>query len=372
MSNEEITRSFDYTTGGLQQAFQPLPCLTIVYHPDASRVGERSVLRGHSAIELSRVHLSFGHRNQTTQVLAEPHISRAPITIQPASDGSVRLSLPKPGYRLRIDGVPAREHEVIASVRLSSGVLLQLGKRVYVLLHLCRQEFEHASPPDYDALVGPSSALDSVRMEIKRVASLDVPVLIRGETGTGKELIARAIHTHSLRRARTYVPVNMAGVQSNTASSELFGHVKGAFTGATRDHDGHFGQADGGTLFLDEIGELDRDVQALMLRILESGELQRVGAGRPTQVNVRVVAATDTDLDAAVEEGRFIMPLFQRLNGYTIKAPPLRERREDIAVLLLHFLKTFLAETGETDRLDNGLDIDWIKPAHLARLVFHH
>jgi hypothetical protein len=107
VSNEEITRSFDYTTGGLQQAFQPLPCLTIVYHPDASRVGQRSVLRGHSAIELSRVHLSFGHRNQTAQVLAEPHISRAPITIQPASDGSLRLSLPKPGYRLRIDGVPA-------------------------------------------------------------------------------------------------------------------------------------------------------------------------------------------------------------------------------------------------------------------------
>ena len=372
MSTEDLTRSFDYTTDGLLQAFKPLPCLTILFHPDVSRVGDYAVLKGTQPIELSRVHLGFGKAGGAPRFLEESHISRTPLVFTHHQNGGLKIQLPKAQYRLRIDRVQAEETHTVSADDLRAGQILQLGKRVFLFLHLRRQEFEGTQSHKTHELLGYSSAIEALRVEIKRVAGLNVPVLIRGETGTGKELVARAIHGHSLRRHQVYVPVNMAAVKSTTATSELFGHVKGAFTGAARDHDGYFGQADGGTLFLDEVGELDRDVQALLLRTLESGEVQRVGASRPAVVDVRVIAATDADLEEAVGDGRFIMPLLQRLNGYAIHVPPLRERREDIPVLLVHFLKEFLIETGESIRFQRGTETDWIRPTDLAKLVNHH
>jgi two-component system nitrogen regulation response regulator GlnG len=200
-------------------------------------------------------------------------------------------------------------------------------------------------------LVGASDAMESVRRQIAQVADLDVPVLIRGETGTGKEMVARAIAAGS-GRAEPFVAVNMAAVPPSTAAAELFGHERGAFTGATETRPGYFGEADGGTLFLDEIGATPPDVQPMLLRTLETWEVRPLGGRKARKVRVRLVTATDADLDAAVKRGQFSEPLLHRLSGYQIALPPLRARREDIGPLFLHFLEQELATTSELDRLE--------------------
>jgi anaerobic nitric oxide reductase transcription regulator len=182
-------------------------------------------------------------------------------------------------------------------------------------------------------IIGTSLAIARLRREIDLVARSDFSVLIHGETGTGKELVARAVHTASARRHEPIIHVNCAALPETLAEAELFGHVRGAFTGATNDRPGKFEVADGGTLFLDEIGELPLTVQPKLLRALQEGEIQRVGADRTLKVNVRVLAATNRDLPAEVAAGRFRADLFHRLNVYPLAVPPLRERGEDIALL---------------------------------------
>jgi two-component system nitrogen regulation response regulator GlnG len=214
--------------------------------------------------------------------------------------------------------------------------------------------------------------MHDVRLEIARDADLDVPVLLRGETGVGKELAAAAIHRASDRRERPFVCVNMSALPASTAAAELFGHARGAFTGADSARAGYFEQADGGTLFLDEIGDLPQALQPMLLRALQSGELQRVGGGGK-RVDVRVVSATDADLEAAVAAGLFREPLLQRLAAYEIAIPPLRERREDIAPLFLHFLRRELELTGEADRLaaPPAGEKGFLRADFLARLLRH-
>src|SRR5262249_34932398 len=156
--------------------------------------------------------------------------------------------------------------------------------------------------------------------------------------GTGKELVARAIHESGRRRGAVCLSVNMGAIPPSLATSELFGAVRGAYTGAVRDHLGYFQRAHGGTLFLDEIGETPPEVQVMLLRVLEPGEVQRVGSPQTQKVDVRLIAATDADLERALHEGRFRAPLLHRLSGYEIYIPPLRERRDDFGRLLFHFL----------------------------------
>ena len=182
-------------------------------------------------------------------------------------------------------------------------------------------------------IIGTSPAIERLRREIELVARSDFSVLIQGETGTGKELVARAVHAGSVRRGEPIIHVNCAALPETLAEAELFGHVRGAFTGAAADRPGKFEIADGGTLFLDEIGELPLPVQPKLLRALQAGEIQRVGADRTLSVNVRVLAATNRDLPAEVAAGRFRADLFHRLNVYPLTVPPLRERGEDIALL---------------------------------------
>jgi len=188
-------------------------------------------------------------------------------------------------------------------------------------------------------IVGRSSALRLVLERMRRVAPTDASVLITGETGTGKELLARAIHQHSRRAARHLVPVSMASVPEGLAAAELFGHERGAYTGADRARVGRFEVADHGTLFLDEIGELRPDVQVLLLRVLQEGEFERLGGTVSHRVDVRLVTATNRDVEAEVREGRFRQDLFYRLNVFPIQLPPLRERPEDIPLLATHFLQ---------------------------------
>jgi two-component system nitrogen regulation response regulator GlnG len=192
-----------------------------------------------------------------------------------------------------------------------------------------------------DELVGQSQAMQTVFKRIALVAPTNSCVLITGESGTGKELVARAIHAHSPRREKPFLPVHVAALNPNLVESELFGHVRGAFTGADRTHPGLIALADGGTVFLDELGDIPLAVQAKLLRVLERQEVLPVGGIQPNRVNVRIVSATNANLAQAVNEGRFRHDLFFRLNVYPIHLPALRDRPTDIPVLARHFLNGF-------------------------------
>jgi transcriptional regulator with GAF, ATPase, and Fis domain len=182
--------------------------------------------------------------------------------------------------------------------------------------------------------------------QIARVAPSDSTVLVTGETGTGKELVARAIHRASRRRDAAMVTVNCAALSPGLIESEMFGHEKGAFTGAIARKVGRFELADNGSILLDEVGELSLEVQAKLLRVLQEGQFERVGSAKPVRVNVRVIAATNRDLAKAVAEGRFRADLFYRLNVFPIQLPPLRERREDIPLLAKYFTAKYAAQVG--------------------------
>jgi two-component system nitrogen regulation response regulator NtrX len=199
---------------------------------------------------------------------------------------------------------------------------------------------------DRYAMVGDSPALQTVRELIDKVAPTAARVLITGENGTGKELVARAIHAGSPRRDRPLVEVNCAAIPSELIESELFGHMKGSFTGAFADRAGKFEQADGGTLFLDEVGDMSLSAQAKLLRVLQEGMVTRIGGAKPIQVDVRVLAATNKDLELEIAESRFREDLLYRLNVVPIDVPPLRERLEDIPALVAHFAELLGASAG--------------------------
>jgi DNA-binding NtrC family response regulator len=191
----------------------------------------------------------------------------------------------------------------------------------------------------FEGIIGKSGGMQDVVRTARQVAASDIPVLIMGESGTGKELIARAIHANSRRRKQRLVALNCAGLSESILEDELFGHVKGAYTGAQTEREGRFEHADDGTLFMDEIGDRPQSMQAKLLRVLENGEVVRLGSNDPIRVDVRLISATNRDLDEMVAEKRFREDLFFRIKGVTIRIPPLRERREDIPLLVYYFLK---------------------------------
>ncbi len=199
----------------------------------------------------------------------------------------------------------------------------------------------------FEELVGASAALRALLADVSKVAPTDSTVLITGETGTGKELVARAIHNRSRRSSRAFVSVNCAAIPSSLIASELFGHEKGAFTGAVQRRQGRFELANGGTIFLDEVGELPAEIQVTLLRVLQEREFERVGSGLPTRTNVRVIAATNRDLESAVKDKSFRSDLFYRLNVFPAVVPPLRERLEDVPLLVEYFSQRFAKSAGK-------------------------
>ena len=208
-----------------------------------------------------------------------------------------------------------------------------------------REETDQASM--FEEIVGTSAALQRVLSLVSKVAPTDASVLITGETGTGKELVARAIHRRSQRSSKPFVSVNCAAIPRDLIASELFGHEKGSFTGAVQRRLGRFEMADGGTIFLDEVGELPKETQIALLRVLQEHEFERVGGTRSIQTNVRVVAATNRDLRAAIAAGTFRSDLFYRLNVFPLEVPPLRERREDIPELVEYFIDCCANHVGK-------------------------
>src|SRR3989449_4709747 len=202
------------------------------------------------------------------------------------------------------------------------------------------------APSNQSAIIGNSRAMQAIYKEIGRVAATAVTVLIRGETGTGKELVARAIYQHSGRAVQPFIAVNCAAIPETLLESELFGHERGAFTGAEARRIGRFEQADRGTLFLDEIGDLSPNTQAKLLRVLQEKSFQRLGGKETIQVDVRVIAATHCDLERAIQEKKFREDLFFRLSVVVIALPPLRERKEDLPELVRYFLQKYGSELG--------------------------
>jgi two-component system, NtrC family, nitrogen regulation response regulator GlnG len=353
-----------------------VPGLAVLYHADLERVGERALLPGLLAGReetLSRKEPAFAVAGGTeARPLADPYLSRMPLRLVPAAGGGLRIVCGETRTPVFVDGEPVTGESEIGAAGLERGVVLRLANRVVLLLG----KLDPAPPPaalPVFGLVGGSAAVVEVRREVQRLAALDAPVLLRGETGTGKELVARALHDASRRARGPYLAVNLAAVPPALAAAELFGSARGAFTGADRPRPGYFRLAAGGTLLLDEIGETPAEVQALLLRALDEHEVQPVGGGEPQRVDLRLLAASDVELEAAVAAGRFRAPLLHRLASYEIRLPPLRCRRDDLGILLLHFLRLELAAAGAADRLvfDPNTERPWLPAALVARLAVY-
>jgi transcriptional regulator with GAF, ATPase, and Fis domain len=239
-----------------------------------------------------------------------------------------------------------RRKEMEAELHDSFDEIKQLKNRLEHENIYLRQEIEVNHK--YKEIIGQSDAIKRVLNQVEQVAETDSSVLILGETGTGKELLTRAIHDLSPRKGRPMVKVNCAALPSTLVESELFGREKGAYTGALSRQSGRFEVADGSTIFLDEISELPLELQAKLLRVLQDGQFERLGSSKTIKVDVRVIAATNRDIEKAVHEGRFREDLFYRLNVFPITVPPLRERREDIPSLIWTFVEEFGKAMGKT------------------------
>jgi two-component system nitrogen regulation response regulator GlnG len=350
-----------------------IPALTILHHADMRRIGEVARLPGLSQGReawLSRLEPEFVPvGGGPGRPLADPFLSRSAIRLA-GSGGAVRLSVPS-GMRLDLNGVAVEGERTLLRSEIESGAVLELRRRTAILLHLLSSPAKERAPRL--GLVGESDAMEQLRADVLRVADLPVAVLVRGETGSGKELVARALHEQSSRAAGPCICVSMAAIPPSTAASELFGHAPGSFTGAVREHAGHFVRASGGTLFLDEIGEMPVEVQTMLLRVVETQENVRLGSTRAEKIDVRLVAATDADLEESIQKGRFREALFHRLAGFQLRVPPLRDRRDDIGRLLRHFFELELEIAGEPERLSTGPDARscWLPASLVAKLVLH-
>jgi two-component system nitrogen regulation response regulator GlnG len=297
-----------------------VPRLVIAFHPRIARVGDSIELGLDRAVEIGRLRPDFGDGP-----LDDPFISRSTFAVKLTADG-VEIHNPDK-VDVRVGGAIVRGVQ-----RAAMGVDVVVGDRIVLRVD------DDCDPAGDDlGLVGRSGVMRALRAEIRRVAAMQIPVLVRGETGTGKELVARAIHAAGPRAKGPFVAVNLAAIPPTLGASELFGHDKGAFSGAGEARRGCFERAAGGVLFLDELGDLDDAVQPMLLRALDSGELQPLGSTSIRRSDAQVVAATDADLDDRVATGGFRAALFHRLAGGDLRTPPLRDRGLDVALLFARF-----------------------------------
>ncbi|MDC0746715.1 sigma 54-interacting transcriptional regulator [Polyangium mundeleinium] len=355
----------------------PTLSLTILYHPVLDRVGDRVLVDSapDRPFALSRNAPAFAPPGASDgKPLGDDYLSRKPIHLTGTSDGGVRIDIGDSGTAVTLRGQLVRGSAVLSAKELARGVVIEFGHRIVLLAHhvgTLEGVLDGGQGDEARELVGASDGLHRVLWDIRSVADLDLPVLLRGETGSGKELVARAIHRSSTRRDKPFLAVNLGAIAPSLAVSELFGAEKGAYTGSIKRQVGYFEQAHGGTLFLDEIGEAPVELQVVLLRTLETGEIQTVGSPQLRKIDVRVVAATDADLEGKVATGSFRAPLLNRLAAYEIWIPPLRERRDDIGRLLVRFLREELTQIGEPQRLapPAGDAKPWFPASLVARLA---
>jgi transcriptional regulator with PAS, ATPase and Fis domain len=283
-------------------------------------------------IDTAGVSVRVGSNSDNDLVLQDDTVSRWHCRLEPTELG-VRVRDPQSTNGVFLNGVRVRDATVSADFQLA------LGDTVLSVEWLPETvDREQAQADRFGDVLGQSSRMRELYADLERIAPADVSLLIEGETGTGKDLVAESVHLESLRAAGPFVPLDCGGVAASMIESELFGHERGAFTGAHSAHAGVFEQAHGGTLFLDEVGELELSLQPKLLRVLEKRELRRIGGTRMTHVDVRVVAATNRNLRHEVEQGRFRQDLYYRLAAAHVAVPPLRDRMDDLELLVGHFL----------------------------------
>ena len=356
---------------------KPGVTLTTLYHVDSRRIGEMVALpmaKGDTA-HLCRTEPPFC----TGAALDDPYVSRRPLVFEPASFGGVSLTVPD-GVEVTIDGEPVMGTVALSGKQLDGGVVLSLSDRVMLLVE---RTVRAPCAPKALGMIGVSKQTALLRSAIVKLASQPQPVLLHGQSGTGKELAARALHDAGDRADGPFVSVNLAAIPAATAASQLFGHSRGAFTGADATSGGFFGRAEGGTLFLDEIGEASLGLQAMLLRALESGEIQPIG-GEPRIANVRIVTATNADLDGLVKSDSFRVALFHRLVNGSVHLAPLSARRADVALQLVRALEEMLPDdrlvpdpTEQDPWLSHTLvtellDLDWPGNTRQLRAFARH
>ncbi|AVP98895.1 sigma-54-dependent Fis family transcriptional regulator [Ahniella affigens] len=340
--------------------------LTILWHPDRHRIGAQAALPLDTNTEftVNRLAPIFHAANrQQSEPLAHRSVSRQPLLFHTQRDGGVRITVPDSRMLVRVQGRMINHQIDLDAAALTQGVVIELGEQLVLCLGtiLCIPDRE----PDL-GLIGVSHLMSNIRSLVRQMARSELPVLVLGESGTGKELIARALHASSQRHAHALVSVNMAALSEQLAAADLFGAIKGAYTGATQGRRGFFAEAQGGSLFLDEIGDAPALVQPMLLRALETGEYRPVGASRSEHSTARVIAATDR----ALADGSFNVPLLRRLEALVIQVPPLRLRREDLGVLVRHVLEQ---ENAVEPSLFDARDLaalalfDW--PGNVRQLV---
>jgi PAS domain S-box-containing protein len=349
----------------LRQILDFAPQQVAVLRPDYSRVYINQASLDYFGLtleeSLSRDRRSFFHPDDWERMISEPQskfLSGIPHEAEfrlRRKDGKYRWFL----FRYN----PIRDEQGRIKNWLVAGTDIEDRKQVEQRLEnenvALREEIDKASM--FEEIVGTSPLLQAVLSRISKVAPTESSVLITGETGTGKELVARAIHRRSKRSSRAFVSVNCAAIPRDLIASELFGHEKGAFTGATQRHIGRFELAEGGTLFLDEIGELPAETQIALLRVLQEHEFERVGGAGILQANVRVIAATNRDLETAIARGTFRSDLFYRLNVFPIEIPPLRKRTEDIPLLVEYFIDRYARKAGKSFQSLNKSSLDLLR-----------
>src|SRR5712691_5931398 len=352
--HEVLTSALRKSEGELRQIVDLAPQLVGVLGPQTERLYANRVTLAYYGVTLDewrqRDRRSEVHPDDVDRIKA--HIDRS-LTAGAADELEMRLRAGDGTYRwFLVRSNPLRDDQGQLVRWYIAYTDIEDRKRAEERLQqenvALREEIDKTSM--FEEIVGGSPALTAVLSQVSKVAGTDSTVLITGETGTGKELVARAIHRRSTRASRGFVAVNCAAIPRDLIASELFGHEKGAFTGALQRRLGRFELADGGTIFLDEVGELLPDTQVALLRVLQEREFERVGGGQPIHVDVRVIAATNRDLKAAIANGAFRQDLFYRLNVFPIDVPPLRERNDDILMLVEYFARRYASRMGKNIR----------------------
>ena len=350
--------------------------LTILAHRDPRRVGDQCVFAGlkskGGSVEISRDAPSFvvsRHPEQPTGPLDDLRISRKPEVRITVDAQGISVAPTGTDAEIYVEGVLLKDSVRLSEEALEHGVTVLFARHLCLLLH----DLDDIAPrwaSEQDGMVGKSAGLQRARRSIAEAAKSDEPVLIRGESGCGKELAAQSIHRQSPRARKKLRAINVAALQEDLVTAELFGTVSGAFTHA-KTRKGYFEAAAGSSLLLDEIGSAALSVQQRLHRAVEQRTIQRVGSSEDVPVDVRLIAATDQDLESAIADRTFLAPLYYRLNLSSVVLPPLRERREDIPRLLYHFARQELEKLGRSDRLAPAVDgeLPWIPGWLIDRLT---